>query len=246
MLINKLTRKDSEIRKLTKKAEYKCQNCGNGYLAFPSQRRGKTHTCSQKCAGALRSSTNKGAANPNYKHGIHCQPSLCYCGQEKDYRDFVCSDCTNLRKPAEGYDRTVDGILKAIQDSSSFVEASIKTGSSRVKIKNFVERNNICIDHFKVCRHRPSSEKDIFKIHPKRVNSKVRKFIIENEILDYKCSICKLDDWWEDCTLTLELDHINGDCCDNRLGNLRFLCPNCHSQTQTYRGRGIKCNPNLL
>ena len=33
------------------------------------------------------------------------------------------------------------------------------------------------------------------------------------------------------------MDHINGDNTDNRLGNLRYLCPNCHSQTDTYKGR---------
>jgi 5-methylcytosine-specific restriction endonuclease McrA len=37
----------------------------------------------------------------------------------------------------------------------------------------------------------------------------------------------------------LELDHVNGDRADNRLENLRLVCPNCHAQTDTYRGRNI-------
>ena len=43
-----------------------------------------------------------------------------------------------------------------------------------------------------------------------------------------KCQI------WNDKKLSLQLDHINGDNSDNRLENLRFLCPNCHTQTETY------------
>lgn len=39
---------------------------------------------------------------------------------------------------------------------------------------------------------------------------------------------------WNGKKLSLQLDHINGDHSDNRLENLRFLCPNCHTQTETY------------
>lgn len=44
---------------------------------------------------------------------------------------------------------------------------------------------------------------------------------------------------WNNKELKLDLDHINGDPTDNRLDNLRFLCPNCHSQTNTYKGKNI-------
>lgn len=42
--------------------------------------------------------------------------------------------------------------------------------------------------------------------------------------------------------ITLQLDHINGINNDNRVENLRFLCPNCHSQTSTYTGKNTKKN----
>ena len=50
------------------------------------------------------------------------------------------------------------------------------------------------------------------------------------------CANCKLDKWMEH-TLTLEIDHINGDNKDDRRENMVALCPNCHSITPTWRGR---------
>ena len=69
----------------------------------------------------------------------------------------------------------------------------------------------------------------------------LRRFIIKNALLPYKCDICGLTEW-NGKTLSLELDHINGINNDNRLENLRFLCPNCHSQTTTYGSRNQQRN----
>ena len=49
----------------------------------------------------------------------------------------------------------------------------------------------------------------------------------------YECSICGLNKWQGE-DITLQVDHINGNHYDNRLENLRLLCPNCHSQTSTF------------
>lgn len=54
-----------------------------------------------------------------------------------------------------------------------------------------------------------------------------------------RCSVCGLPDEWLGSKLTLEIDHINGRHNDNRPENLRFLCPNCHSQTETFCARNI-------
>ena len=45
---------------------------------------------------------------------------------------------------------------------------------------------------------------------------------------------------WNGIPLVLQLDHINGINNDNRIENLRFLCPNCHSQTTTFSGKHAK------
>lgn len=68
----------------------------------------------------------------------------------------------------------------------------------------------------------------------------LKKRLIENNLLEYKCACCNLSDTWNNKPLSLQLDHINGINDDNRLENLRFLCPNCHTQTETYSGKRHK------
>lgn len=62
--------------------------------------------------------------------------------------------------------------------------------------------------------------------------------LIRKGLLQYRCDICGISDWLGD-KLVLHLDHKNGINNDSRLENLRLLCPNCHSQTETYTGRNI-------
>ena len=54
------------------------------------------------------------------------------------------------------------------------------------------------------------------------------------------CAKCGIGTVWNNAPLKLQLDHINGNNRDNRECNLRFLCPNCHSQTKTFAGRNKK------
>jgi len=78
---------------------------------------------------------------------------------------------------------------------------------------------------------------DVFKKNSTTSKKTVKDIIIRDKLKEYECVKCKNIGKWMNEKIILELDHINGDKFDNRLKNLRFLCPNCHSQTPTFRGK---------
>lgn len=83
---------------------------------------------------------------------------------------------------------------------------------------------------------------DIITNKVKFSRCQLKKRLLANNLFDYKCAIkeCSNVGQWLGKKLSLELDHINGISDDNRLENLRFLCPNCHSQTITFRKKKSK------
>lgn len=74
------------------------------------------------------------------------------------------------------------------------------------------------------------------------VNCQFSKGVVRRlarQILQYICGECGNTGFHNGQELVLQLDHKNGINNDNRLENLRWLCPNCHSQTKTFAGRNI-------
>ena len=65
---------------------------------------------------------------------------------------------------------------------------------------------------------------------------KLRNRLLSDGIMERRCCNCELTTW-QNLPIPLELDHINGNNQDNRLKNLRLLCPNCHALTPTYRSK---------
>jgi hypothetical protein len=68
----------------------------------------------------------------------------------------------------------------------------------------------------------------------------LKKRLLESGEFEYKCVECGIEGVYNSKPLTLQLDHKNGINDDNRKENLRFLCHNCHSQTETFGTKRFK------
>lgn len=151
-----------------------------------------------------------------------------------------------------------DYVMETANQSSSFSEIleklSIAPTNTRARetVKAFLLENNVKLPSYNEYRRSlQKSERAIvtkedilnrFVKSNKHYGTQLRKWVITYNLIPYLCSTseCPLSNIsnlnWCGKEITLDLDHINGDSTDNELSNLRFLCPNCHSQTETYKG----------
>ena len=75
--------------------------------------------------------------------------------------------------------------------------------------------------------------------HPDYQSSKLKRRLVSEGVKENRCEICGIDSW-NGKELQLELHHVDGNRNNHSLDNLMLLCPNCHSQTDTFRARNIK------
>jgi hypothetical protein len=101
-----------------------------------------------------------------------------------------------------------------------------------------LNRDKISTDHFVVAKPGPKIKlRDILVRNSSYNRARLKKRLLAAGVLKNKCAVCGIGPEWNGKPMSLQLDHVNGVNDDNRLKNLRIICPNCHSQTTTYAGK---------
>lgn len=148
----------------------------------------------------------------------------------------------------------VERLKLIVAESSNLTEVMRKLGyhntgakHSRDRVKKIMENNDIDYTHFDQFHNRKNishnitySMEEILVENSTYYNgATLKKRLVKEGYLEYKCAICGNLGEWNGKKLVLQLDHKNGIHNDNRIYNLRFLCPNCHSQTDTFCGKRV-------
>jgi hypothetical protein len=145
-------------------------------------------------------------------------------------------------------------LVAAVKNSTSYRQVIgklglVEAGGNYNQIKGWIEKLKLSTSHFTGMawnRGHTGGYKpivplsSILKKNTEYQSFKLKKRLFIENIFKQKCILCNWAEKSIDGRIPLELDHINGDRKDNRLENLRILCPNCHSLQSTHRGKNKK------
>lgn len=152
------------------------------------------------------------------------------------------------------YKWTDEELIAAVKEATSIRQLLLKlnlvgNGGNYIAIPKRIKELGLDISHFlgrghlkgKTHNWAPNRELDDVLVENSTYvcTYSLKNRLINEQLLQEICSICGLTEWCN-TKLSLQLDHINGKRTDNRIENLRLLCPNCHSQTDTFAGRNSK------
>jgi len=132
-------------------------------------------------------------------------------------------------------------ILNLYNEGKSIKCISSKYNVSNIFIKNFLIENKVYKLKNRKLNIKQLIEGKIIYTNPYygSINNNIKTYLLKEKIFEYKCLICGINEWMGE-KIILDLDHIDGNRNNNILTNLRLLCPNCHSQTLTFKGKNNK------
>jgi len=152
--------------------------------------------------------------------------------------------------------KDIDGFKKIVAESHSIAEIIRKMGYKEiggvyVYLKQKFVEYDIDVSHFRgqawsKGKSRETDERvnlqgsraekpweEVFAKNSGAKNSILLRRLLLSKKREYKCEECGIQNW-QGKPIRLQIDHVNGDRLDNREENLKIVCPNCHSQTETY------------
>lgn len=132
--------------------------------------------------------------------------------------------------------------IKICNSSKSMAEASVKLGLHFNTFKRYALKYN-CYNPNQGGKGIKKTGSPVYKLKdildgkvPHFQTFKLKNRLLKENVFQNKCDVCGITEW-NNKTLNMELDHIDGNRTNHKLENLRMLCPNCHAQTDTYRSK---------
>lgn len=191
------------------------------------------------------------AASYNNKISIKKKSQLNYCklcskllGKKYLIGRKYCEDCSKICRRGTAIANKKQDILDWIAESSNKISNRDIAARLNVRISTWMKWNR----QLEINYVGNQSKTDIPVLTCDQVFRKgslcstktLKNYLFHFKLMENRCKLCNIIDLWNDQPISLHLDHINGDNSDNELTNLRLLCPNCHSQTDTYCSRNKK------
>ena len=133
---------------------------------------------------------------------------------------------------------TKEELQAAVSESQTMAQAASKLQLAFSTFKRYATKYDLyeANQGGKGTLKQKKSLEDVFSGKEPMVTWWLRKRLIREGYKSNECESCGISEW-NGQSITMELDHVDGNNGNNSLDNLRLLCPNCHSQTPTFRGR---------
>lgn len=155
-----------------------------------------------------------------------------------------------MRKRSWSDDQLVNAVAESFSYSQVITALGLKAGGGTYDhLKDTIQRLGLSTSHFtgqlwskgktlpvRYSHHKLQLEDVLISGEIRMSSHALKKRLIKEGIFEHRCDLCGITEWMGN-PCPIELDHINGDRKDNRLQNLRVVCPNCHAQTDTYCGK---------